>query len=146
MGQDSTHNRSYFLNAGEEEKSIFLSTLCTLANADGKIKDSEVRFIESLAAEMQTEVLPQFFKYSAELCIRRLALELIKDMLSLAYTDDEFSDSEGQFICSIGDALNIEPQKIGQISSWVIDRIIWLEQEALIFEETANRGGEHGKN
>lgn len=61
---------------------------------------------------MQTEVLPQFFKYSAELCIRnaakirsrRLALELIKDMLSLAYTDDEFSDSEGQFICSIGDA------------------------------------------
>lgn len=60
MGQDSTHNRSYFLNAGEEEKSIFLSTLCTLANADGKIKDSEVRFIESLAAEMQTEVLPQF--------------------------------------------------------------------------------------
>ena len=54
MGQDSTHNRSYFLNAGEEEKSIFLSTLCTLANADGKIKDSEVRFIESLAAEMQT--------------------------------------------------------------------------------------------
>lgn len=134
MGQDSTHNRSYFLNAGEEEKSIFLSTLCTLANADGKIKDSEVRFIESLAAEMQTEVLPQFFKYSAELCIRnaakirsrRLALELIKDMLSLAYTDDEFSDSEGQFICSIGDALNIEPQKIGQISSWVIDRIIWL--------------------
>lgn len=136
------------------KKSIFLSTLCTLANADGKIKDSEVRFIESLAAEMQTEVLPQFFKYSAELCIRnaakirsrRLALELIKDMLSLAYTDDEFSDSEGQFICSIGDALNIEPQKIGQISSWVIDRIIWLEQEALIFEETANRGGEHGKN
>ena len=135
MGQDSTHNRSYFLNAGEEEKSIFLSTLCTLANADGKIKDSEVRFIESLAAEMQTEVLPQFFKYSAELCIR-----------NAAYTDDEFSDSEGQFICSIGDALNIEPQKIGQISSWVIDRIIWLEQEALIFEETANRGGEHGKN
>ena len=39
MAQDNTHNRSYFLNAGEEEKSIFLSTLCTLANADGKIKD-----------------------------------------------------------------------------------------------------------
>ena len=117
MGQDSTHNRSYFLNAGEEEKSIFLSTLCTLANADGKIKDSEVRFIESLAAEMQTEVLPQFFKYSAELCIRnaakirsrRLALELIKDMLSLAYNDDEISDSESLFFCCFVFFLNFVP-------------------------------------
>ena len=58
----------------------------------------------------------------------------------IAYTDNNFSDSEGHFICSIGDALQIEAQKIGEISSWIIDHIIWLEQEALIFEEINHKG------
>ena len=142
-------NNKYLQQASEEEKEIFLSTLCTLAQIDGKIKPEEMRFIEAISQEMHLELAPQFFTYSPENCInkvscitgRRLSLELIKNMLIIAYTDNNFSDSEGHFICSVGDSLSIEPQKIGEISSWIIDHIIWLEQEALIFEET-NRKGE----
>lgn len=141
-------NNQYLQQASQEEKEIFLSTLCTLAQIDGKIKPEEMRFIETLSQDMHLELEPQFFTYTPELCVnkittitkRRLSLELIKDMLIIAYTDNNFSDSEGHFICSIGDALQIEPQKIGEISSWIIDHIIWLEQEALIFEETNHKG------
>ncbi len=141
-------NNEYLQQARQEEKEVFLSTLCTLAQIDGKIKPEEMRFIETLSQEMRQELEPQFFTYTPELCInkvsniteRRLSLELIKDMLIIAYTDNDFSDSEGHFICSIGDSLGIEPQKIGEISSWIIDHIIWLEQEALIFEETKHKG------
>ncbi len=143
MSDYLTQNKDYIFRASDDEKVAFITILCTLANTDGKIKPEEVHFIEELAENMEVEILPQFFKYTEELCIenavkiktRRLALELIKNMFALAYTDNDFSDSEGHFICAVGEALGVEPQKIGEISSWIIDRIIWLEQGALIFEE-----------
>lgn len=149
MSYSNIKTNSIFNSATPEEKEVFLSTLCTLAQIDSKIKPEEMSFIESIASEMKVPLKSHFFRYSQEICIqkisqihnRRLGLELIKDLLAIAYTDDNFSDSEGHFICKIGDALKIEAQKIGEISSWLIDHIIWLEQERLIFE-TADIKGE----
>lgn len=132
--------------AGKDERTAFITILCMLSAVDGKIRPEEIEYIEDLAADMQIEILPTFFEYPQELCVckaariknRRLALELLKNMFALAYTDNTFSDEEGQFICTISEALKIEPQKVSEISSWIIDRIIWLEQAALIFEETPN--------
>ena len=45
------------------------------------------------------------------------------------------SDEETLFIGKVGIALGIEMEKIEQISNWVIDHIIWLEQAKIIFEE-----------
>lgn len=133
--------------AGKDEKTAFITILCMLCAIDGKIKNEEVEYIEELAEKMQIDILPTFFEYPKELCVckaariknRRFALELLKNMFALAYTDENFSDEEGQFICTISEALKVEPQKVSEISSWIIDRIIWLEQAALIFEETPNR-------
>ncbi len=149
MSYSDIKKNSIFNSATPEEKEVFLSTLCTLAQIDSKIKPEEMSFIETIANEMKVPLKSHFFRYSQEVCIkkaeqinnRRLGLELIKDLLAIAYTDDNFSDSEGHFICKIGDALKIEAQKIGEISSWLIDHIIWLEQEQLIFE-TADIKGE----
>ena len=66
---------------------------------------------------------------------RRVALELIKEMCFLAHSDDVLSDRETLFIGNSGQAMGIELDKIEQISNWVIDRIIWLEQARLIFED-----------
>ena len=66
---------------------------------------------------------------------RRAAMELIKEMCILAHADDELSDSETLLIGRIGQAMGIELEKIEQISNWIIDRIIWLEQAKIIFEE-----------
>lgn len=138
-----THSHDYLKEATDEEKNIFITVLCTLASADGKIKPEEMEYIDGLARKSDIEIRPVFFSCPAETCIekaaqiqnRHLALALLKHMFVLAYTDNEFSDSEGNFICRISQAMNIEAEKVQEISSWVIDRIIWLEQAAQIFEE-----------
>lgn len=141
-------NNLYLQQATREEKEVFISTLCTLAQIDGKIKAEEMRFIEILSQKLELELEPQFFSYSTTNCLhklsniknRRLKLEIIKTMLIMAYTNNNFSDSESSFICAVSEALQIEAQKISEISSWIIDHIIWLEQEQLIFEETSPKG------
>ena len=66
---------------------------------------------------------------------RRAALELIKEMCVLAHADDELSDSETLLIGRVGRAMGVELEKIEQISKWVIDRLVWLEEGKIIFEE-----------
>ena len=63
------------------------------------------------------------------------ALELIKEMCVLAHADDELSDEETALIGKVGMAMGIDLDKIEQISNWVIDRLIWLEEAKIIFEE-----------
>ncbi len=135
--------QNYIKKATKEEKDIFLSILCTLSAIDGHSSDSEIEFIEDIAKDIGVELKPTYFSIDENFCInkasfisnRRLALEIVKYMLALSYTDNSFSDKEGNFICKITEALNIEPQKVSEISSWIIDRIVWLEQAYLIFEE-----------
>ena len=62
-------------------------------------------------------------------------MELVKEMCVLAHADDELSDNEILLIGRIGQAMGIEPKKIEQISQWVIDRLIWVEEGKIIFEE-----------
>ena len=62
-------------------------------------------------------------------------MELIKEMCVLAHADDELSDQETLLIGRVGQAMGVELEKIEQISNWIIDRIIWLEQAKIIFEE-----------
>lgn len=139
-------NKDNLKIAPKEEKTAFIIILCMLAAIDNNIKPEEIDYIEELAVEMQIKVLPTFFTYPKELGVckasqiknRQLALELLKNMFALSYTDDTFSDSEGHFICTISEALHVEAQKVSEISSWIIDRIIWLEQAALIFEDPTN--------
>ena len=141
-----------FKSLKKEEKAAFITILCMLSGTDGTIREEEIEYILELADQMGTEVKQCYFDYPRELGVckaaliknRRLALELLKNMFALAYTDNVFSDSEGHFICEISEALKIEPQKVSEISSWIIDRIIWLEQAALIFEENPTPdGGSH---
>jgi uncharacterized tellurite resistance protein B-like protein len=66
---------------------------------------------------------------------RRAALELVKEMCMLAHADEKLSDEETLFIGKVGQAMGVTPDKIEQISGWVIDRLILLEEGKIIFEE-----------
>ena len=131
------------LRAKDEEKAIFISTLATLSNLDNKIRKEEKIFLEHLSKEMDITFHPHFLAHTPKDCIKNVSqikdscvcLELIKDMFALAYVDDNFSSEEANFIYEIGKALKIKPSKLKQISSWIADRIIWLEQGAIIFND-----------
>lgn len=146
MADISENYTNNFESLTDEQKIIFLRTLIFLANADDSFDDEELSFIETIADEygLDKKLIQKYIKNDSQEILladlkkispRRVALELIKEMCFLAHSDDVLSDRETLFIGKAGQAMGIELEKIEQISNWVIDRIIWLEQARLIFED-----------
>lgn len=130
----------------EEQQIAYLKALAHLSKADGAIDEAEQEFLKDMAvlngvsgARLE-EILAQsdaedVIESVRQITNRRASLELIKDMCVLAHSDDELSDVEVLFIGSVGQAMGVSLDKIEQISKWIIDRIIWLEEAKIIFEE-----------
>lgn len=135
---------SYLDKATPEEKKIFFQVLVCLSGIDGKTDDEEIEYITTAARAQNITDFQEIcdFKDDKEVIEnakiiknRSLALELIREMCMLAHVDNILSDKETLFIGKIGLALGIEIEKVEQISNWIIDRVIWLEQAKIIFEE-----------
>ena len=130
----------------EDQKVAFMKAFSRLAGADGHLDEDELAFIRSMARvygisdKRGDEILKidsdeEVVNAVKVIDNRRAALELIKEMCVLAHADDELSDQETLLIGRVGQAMGVELEKIEQISNWIIDRIIWLEQAKIIFEE-----------
>ena len=130
----------------ENQKVAFMKAFSRLAAADGRLDEDELAFIRKIAKiyGISDKRVDEILKIDNDdevveavkiIDNRRAALELIKEMCILAHADDELSDEETLLIGRVGQAMGIELEKIEQISNWVIDRIIWLEQAKIIFEE-----------
>lgn len=135
---------SYLSSASPDEKEVFFQVLIHLSATDGHTDDSEIDFIREAAETQGIKNIDELFAVIDEKEIldkvkiiknRHLALELIKEMCMLSHVDNLLSDEETLFIGKVGIALGVEMEKIEQISNWIIDRIIWLEQAKYIFEE-----------
>lgn len=134
---------SYLDSATLEEKTVFFRVLFHLADSDGITDDNELGFLIDAAKSQGIENLEELKTLNEEKILqdvkiiknRHLALELIREMCMLSHIDNILSDEETLFIGKIGIALGVEMEKIEQISNWVIDHIIWLEQAKVIFEE-----------
>lgn len=130
----------------EDQKIAFMKAFSRLASADGYLDEDELSFIKEMArvyGVTQSRV-NEILKIDSDdevvaavklIDNRRAALELIKEMCILAHADDMLSDKETLLIGRVGQAMGVELEKIEQISNWIIDRIIWLEQAKIIFEE-----------
>lgn len=134
------------MSMNDDAKVAYLKAFTRLASADGNFDDSEKAFIKDMAEHyvLPVERLEEVFAANSDDEIienvsqiknRRAALELIKDLCFLAHADDELTDDETLFIGRIGQAMNVELEKIEQISNWVIDKIILTEEAKIIFEE-----------
>ena len=130
----------------EDQKVAFMKAFSRLAGADGHLDEDELAFIRSMARVygISDKRVDGILKIDSDEEVvnavkvidnRRAALELIKEMCVLAHADDELSDQETLLIGRVGQAMGVELEKIEQISNWIIDRIIWLEQAKIIFEE-----------
>lgn len=133
-------------NLSEEERIIFLKSLVQLARADGLADNDEKKFIIELAKTLKIdaskadevkkiETDEDIVKIASKITNRHTAMELIKEMCMLANSDGDLSDQEILLIGRIGTAMGLELEKIEQISQWVIDHIVWLEEGKIIFEK-----------
>lgn len=139
------NDMSYLADMNEDERVAFLKVLVRLAKADGNIDSGEKDFIANLGMIFQVPASrydeiknvgddEEVVKAVKAIRSRRTALELIKEMCLLANSDSDLSDKETLLIGKVGQAMGVELEKIEQISQWVIDRIIWLEEGKIIFE------------
>ena len=144
MFNTNNDTSKYLENATPEEKKAFFTALIGLTYADGKIDEEETQGLINIASAYELEDMNDFSLYTNEEQIledvkvitnRQLALQLIKELCVLSHTDNNLSDAETLFIVRVGLAMNIELEKIEQISNWVIDHIIWLAQKNIIFEQ-----------
>lgn len=134
---------SYLDNASIEELRVFFQSLIGLSKADGNFDKKEMKFVVDAAEAHGLTADEVLQDISAEKLIenlhqiksRTLAMELIREMCMLSHLDSNLSDKETLFIGRAGLAMGIELAKIEQISNWVIDYIIWIEQAKIIFKE-----------
>ena len=137
---------NYITQMTQEQKIIFLKILVALAGSDKKFKNSERDFIKDMVLifglnkEVISEILSPISEEALILQARKInnrqaALQLIKEACLLANSDGDFTDREILLIGKIGQAMGVELEKIEQISQWIIDRIVWLEQGKIIFEQ-----------
>ena len=140
------NDMSYLADTNEDERVAFLKVLVRLAKVDGNVDSGEKEFIKNLGMIFQVpsdrydeikNVGNDEDVINAVKVIRnrKTALELIKEMCLLANSDSDLSDKETLLIGKVGQAMGVELEKIEQISQWVIDRIIWLEEGKIIFEK-----------
>ena len=139
-------NMNILAKLNDNQKIAFMQALASLTNADGKLDPEEIEFIKNVAVIYgvpEARVQEILSAKNADEVVdavkiidnRRAALELVKEMCILAHADNELTDDEVLLIGRVGQAMGVELEKIEQISRWVIDRVIWLEEAKLIFEE-----------
>ena len=137
---------NYIARLSEDEKVVFLRVLATLARIDGNFDEDEQAFVKDIAVifgvpQSKFDVIlaslsdDELVKEAAKIKNRQAALQLIKEACLLANSDGDLSEREVVLIGRIGQAMGKKKKKIEQISQWVIDRIVWLEQGKMIFEQ-----------
>lgn len=140
------NDMEYLEGMDEEQKVVFLKALTRLAKVDGHLDENEKEFIRGIAAFYGVsgtrfgDVIgvkndDEIVEAVKTLKDRKLALQLVKEMCLLANSDSDLSKNETVLIGRIGEAMGVELEKIQQISQWVIDRIVWLEEGKIIFEK-----------
>lgn len=126
------------------QKTVFLKALLFASKVDGQVDDSEIQYIKKMASKYKVSDIKKIFEPTTEegllselacLTERQWALELVKELFRLAHEDDDLGDEEVLFIGRVGKALNLEIEKVEQISNWVIDYLVLREQRKIIFEE-----------
>jgi len=133
------------MSLSDKAKIAYMKAFVKLANADGKFDDNERKFIENMAKSylLPKSCLPEIFSASDRSVVasvkniksRRAALELVRDLCFLAYSDNDFSDKEEVLIAKIGKAMGVSAEKLEEIRSWVLKKLILNEEAKLVFEE-----------
>lgn len=134
-----TNGFEYVTDLSLNEKLVFLRMIIRLIGKDGRIDDSERAFMKELAKQYQ---IPR--EYSAQinqpvseedlvaeaknLLGRKKSLYLIKELLTVANSDDDLDDNEIDFVIKVSKALGIEDEKVAEINQLVLDQMSWLDR------------------
>lgn len=138
----------YVSSLSIDEKVLFLRLIIKVISEDGQIDSYERQFIRNLAKQYQIPAeyaeqinapsdFNQLVEQAQNSLDRKKSLYLIKELLAVANTDNEFSEDEVDFVVKISEKLGIESDKVVELNQLVLDRLNWLKRyrQALEIEE-----------
>jgi uncharacterized tellurite resistance protein B-like protein len=113
------------LTADERRALLFLLT--TVALSDGKLSDSEVRFVQRVALPLGLEV-GELLAHVDETNVEELCARLTRpvaarialvDLLRLAHVDDVYAHVEADVIHQLATRLGIDAARVELLEAWV---------------------------
>ena len=122
-----------------DEKILFLRLIIKIISEDGEIDKYERQFIRNLAKQYQIPMdyadqinapcsFDELIEQAKNCLDRKKSLYLIKELLAVANTDNEFSEDEVDFVVRISEKLGIESDKVVELNQLVLDRLNWLKR------------------
>lgn len=122
-----------------DEKVLFLRLIIKIISEDGEIDKYERQFIRNLAKQYQIPAeyaeqinapsdFDDLIAQAQERFDRKKSLYLIKELLAVANTDNEFSEDEVDFVVKVSAKLGIESEKVVELNQLVLDRLNWLKR------------------
>ncbi|UJR78891.1 TerB family tellurite resistance protein [Sandaracinus amylolyticus] len=130
------------LTADERRALLFLLT--SVALADGKLSDSEVRFVQRLALPVGIEVGELLAMvdeaHEGELCARLArpvaARIAVLELLRLAHVDDVYTHVEEHAIHELATRLGVDLARVEKLESWVRREWQLLSEGRRLVEES----------
>ncbi len=132
------NNFEYVNDLSLDEKLIFLRMIIRLIGKDGRIDDAERSFMKELAREYQIpreysaqinqQISEENLLKEAQKLDRKKSLYLIKELLTVANSDEDLDDSEIDFVIKVSKFLNIEDEKVAELNQLVLDEMSLSER------------------
>lgn len=128
----------YVADLSIEDKILFLKMIIRLIGYDNKIDEHERSFVKELArqykipgqywSEINEYVDENELLNAARQLERKKALYLIKELLMVANTDNDFDEREIDFVVKVSEATQIESTKVTDINRLVLDQMALIER------------------
>lgn len=129
----------YVQSLSIDEKILFLKLIIKMINANGEVDDYERVFIKDVAKQYKVPSdyaeaihskisFEELLKQAKNMLNRNKCLYLIKELLSVANTNNDFNECEIDMIVKVSEALGIEDEKVTELNQLVLDRLNWLER------------------
>lgn len=135
----------YVKSLTSQEKVLFIRMIIALIGEDDEVDVKERNFIKEISRQYKISKSEfdlvqircsgeELINEAADILDRNKSLFLIKELLTVANTDNDLDDREIDFIIQLSTALNIEDEKIMEINQLVLDQINLLERYHVVME------------
>lgn len=128
-----------------EEKTVFLKSLIFMIKIDGKIDDAERQMAHDLVDIYKLENCGDALKnigskeellseISRTIKDRKKAILLIRELLIIAHIDEDFDETEMQFIKEVAKKVDIDDKLVLGLNQLILDYKLWQFKMEKILE------------
>lgn len=123
----------------EAQRQIYIRALFDMAYSDGIADERELAYIDLQAElagiEMPDKIPPIDDAHYSQLKNLPALLKnlLLRDAITLAYIDDDYTETEQSKLFELADRMLIPREKITQIENWLLDYWLLMEKGEELF-------------